>query len=121
MRDGADVAGVEPELHPTDGHRQQLRTIYQQLDRSYVPGRFGGRVTLIRGREESPDLATECNWWRAVAANVEAIEVPGDMRTKLTRHVGALAAVMDRVLATADRDVATAAPRSSGRTPGACN
>ena len=116
MRDGADVAGVKPELHPTDGHRQQLRTIYQQLDRSYVPGRFGGRVTLIRGREESPDVATECNWWRAVAANVEAIEVPGDMQTKLTRHVGALAAVMDRVLATADRDVVTSSETSTLRT-----
>ena len=71
MRDGADVASIEAGPQPIDGHRQKLRTIYQQLDRSYVPGRFGGRVTLIRGREEAPDVATESNWWRAVAADVE--------------------------------------------------
>jgi amino acid adenylation domain-containing protein len=100
MLDGADVASLDPGLHRTDGHRSQLRTIYQQLDRGYIPGRFGGRVTLIRGREETPDVATECSWWRAVAADVEAIEVPGDMRTKLTRHVGALAGVMDQLLDT---------------------
>jgi amino acid adenylation domain-containing protein len=100
MRDGAGAASLEPGPQRTDGHRAQLRTIYQQLDRSYVPGRFGGRVTLIRGRDEAPDVATECRWWRAVAADVEAIEVPGDMRTKLTRHVGALAGVMDRLLET---------------------
>jgi PST family polysaccharide transporter len=126
MRDGADVASIEPGPQPLDGHRQRLRTIYQQLDRSYVPGRFGGRVTLIRGREEAPDLATESNWWRAVAADVEAIEVPGDMQTKLTRHVGALAAAMDRVLdatvnvdgspAVANRDVAPGGATSSLRT-----
>jgi hypothetical protein len=98
MRDGTDVGSIEPGPQPSGAYRQQLRTIYQQLDRSYVPGRFGGRVTLIRGREETPDVATESNWWRAVAADVEAIEVPGDMQTKLTRHVGALAAVMDRLL-----------------------
>ena len=116
MRDGADVAKLEPGLHRTDGHRAQLRTIYQQLDKSYIPGRFGGRVTLIRGREETPDVATECRWWRAIAANVDAIEVPGDMRTKLTRHVGALAGVMDRLLdptiaAPAAADAHHAAPR----------
>lgn len=98
MRDGADLASAGPGPRPIDGHRHQLRTIYQQLDKSYVPGRFGGRVTLIRGREEAPDVATESSWWRSVAADVEAIEVPGNMQTKLTRHVAALAAVMDLVL-----------------------
>jgi hypothetical protein len=58
MRDCADLVSVEPGSAPVDGHRQRLRTFYQQLDRSYVPGRYGGRVTLIRGQEEAPDAAT---------------------------------------------------------------
>ena len=115
MRDGADVASIEPGLHHSDGHRQRLRTIYQQVDKSYVPGRFGGRVTLIRGREETPEVEAECGWWRAVAADVEAIEVPGDMQTKLTRHVGALAAVMDRVLETTANASPAAATTSNLR------
>ena len=98
VRDGADATQVGRTTQTAEGHREQLRTLYQRLDRMYLPGRFDGRVTLIRGRDETPDVATECRWWRAIAANVEAIEVPGDMRTKLTRHVDALAGTVDRLL-----------------------
>jgi hypothetical protein len=75
-----------------------LRTVYQQIDSGYLPGRFGGRVTLIRGRDETPATAVEESWWRTVAADVETIEVPGDRRTKLTRHVSTLGSVMDQLL-----------------------
>jgi amino acid adenylation domain-containing protein len=98
----ADPSSFEPGAHYPDNsrenRRQRLRAAYQQLDRGYLPGRFGGRVTLIRGREETPATATEREWWRTVAADVEAIEVPGDNRTKLTRYVSALAHVIDRLL-----------------------
>src|SRR5262249_48306214 len=42
-------------------------------------------------------------WWRAVAPNIEVIEVPGNMQTKLTRHVGALAVVLDQLIEDATR------------------
>jgi thioesterase domain-containing protein len=99
MRDGADLPSLEPGSYRLEGYREQLRTIYQQIDSCYLPGRYGGSVTLIFGREETPDADAEAKWWRSVAANVEAIEVRGDMQTKLTRHVGELAAVLNRLLA----------------------
>ena len=101
MRD-ADLSSSEPGArHPEDpreNHRRRLGAVYQRIDRGYLPGRFGGRVTLIRGREENPATAAERDWWRTVAADVETIEVPGDNRTKLTRYVSILANVMDRLL-----------------------
>jgi hypothetical protein len=42
----------------------------------------------------------ERNWWRAVAADVDLVEVPGDNRTKLTRYVDSLAAVINHLLET---------------------
>jgi len=98
---GPDVPSLERRPYRGESHWPRLRAIYQDIDRRYVPGRFGGRVTLIRGREERPDMLAETTWWQSIADNVEAFEVPGDNRTKLTRHVGALAAVMDRLLARA--------------------
>jgi hypothetical protein len=100
MRD-ADVSSVEPGARRRENPgetRRQLGAAYQQIDRGYVPGRFGGRVTLIRGREETPATAAERNWWRTRTADVETIEVPGDNRTKLTRYVSTLGTVMDRLL-----------------------
>jgi amino acid adenylation domain-containing protein len=104
MRDGADLPSLEPGAYRPEGYREQLRVIYQQLDRCYLPGRYGGPVTLIFGREETPDAEAEAKWWCSVAANVETIEVPGDIQTKLTRHVGELAAVLDRLLASVASD-----------------
>ena len=63
-----------------------------------LPGRFGGRVTLIWGQKESPGGLTERIWWQKVAAEVELFEVPGDCVTKLTKHVGALAGVLNRLV-----------------------
>jgi hypothetical protein len=100
MRD-ADLSSFEPGArHPENPRetRRQLGDAYQQIDRGYIPGRFGGRVTLIRGREETPATAAERNWWRTRTADVETIEVPGDNRTKLTRYVSTLANVMDQLL-----------------------
>jgi thioesterase domain-containing protein len=101
MRD-ADLSSSERGArHPGDpreDHRRRLGTAYQRIDRGYLPGRFGGRVTLIRGREEIPATAAERDWWRTVAADVETIEVPGDNRTKLTRYVSTLGIVMDQLL-----------------------
>jgi hypothetical protein len=98
----ADLSSSEPGARhpeaPREDHRRRLGTVYQRIDRGYLPGRFGGRVTLIRGREETPATAAERDWWRTVAADVETIEVPGDNRTKLTRYVSALANVMDQLL-----------------------
>jgi hypothetical protein len=98
MRDDPERPDLDPGAYCPGGYRERIREIYQQIDRAYVPGRFGGRVTLIWGREESPDALTQRDWWRTVAADVEVFTVPGDIRTKLTRHVGALANVLDRLL-----------------------
>jgi hypothetical protein len=98
MRHGSDAPTLEPGGNYPESYRETMRDIYQQIDHSYLPGRFGGRVTLICGREESPDALTECNWWRTVAKDVEVFTVPGDNRTKLTRYVSALADVMDQLL-----------------------
>jgi len=91
-------SSLQPGPFRLEGYRDEVRTIYQRIDREYVPGAFGGRVTLIRGREETPDMTTERTWWQRVAADVETFEVPGDMVTKLTRHVKPLAQTMDRLL-----------------------
>jgi acyl carrier protein len=98
VNDRSELTGLDPGACCPGGYRERMREIYRQIDHSYLPGRFGGRVTLILGREESPDASTERDWWRKVAADVEVFIVPGDMRTKLTRHVGALADVLDRLL-----------------------
>lgn len=98
MSGGSDLRGFDPGGYRPEGYRERMRDIYQQIDHSYLPGRFGGRVTLIWGREESPDALTERDWWQTVAADVEVFTVPGDTRTKLTRHVGALADVLDHLL-----------------------
>jgi len=55
---------------------------------------------LIFGREETPSGSVERNWWRAVAADVDLVEVPGDNRTKLTRYVDSLAAVINQLIET---------------------
>jgi amino acid adenylation domain-containing protein len=116
MRDGFDFPRLDPGTCPED-YRERLRAIYQQIDRCYIPGRFGGRVTLIRGREETPDVLTESTWWRTVAADVEVFEVPGDNRTKLTRHVGALAGLLDRLV---ERTLSAPARSSSAWRAGSC-
>ena len=98
MRNGSQLPDLDPGAYCQGGYRERIRDIYKQIDRSYLPGRFGGRVTLIWGREESPDAITQRDWWRTVAADVEMFTVPGDMVTKLTRHVGALGDVLDGLL-----------------------
>jgi amino acid adenylation domain-containing protein len=98
MSDSPELRDLDPGARRPGGYRERIREIYQQIDSAYLPGRFGGRVTLIWGREESPDALTQRDWWRTVAADVEVFTVPGNMQTKLTRHVGALAEVLDRLL-----------------------
>jgi len=93
-----EPAGLDPGARRPGGYRERIREIYQQIDRSYMPGRYGGRVTLIWGREEIPDALAQRHWWRTVAADVEVFTVPGDMVTKLTRHAEALADALDRLL-----------------------
>ena len=98
MSDSPALRDLDPGVRRPGGHRERIREIYQRVDRSYLPGRYGGRVTLVFGREETPDAPTQRDWWQTVAAEVEVFTVPGDMQTKLTRHVGALAGVLDRLL-----------------------
>jgi thioesterase domain-containing protein len=100
MRSGADRSTLVPGPYRHEGYRDRLRAIYQQIDREYLPGRYGGQVTLIFGREETPSGSVERNWWRAVAADVDLVEVPGDNRTKLTRYVDSLAAVINQLIET---------------------
>jgi thioesterase superfamily protein len=105
---GAERSTLVPGPYLREGYRHRLRAIYQQIDREYLPGRYGGRVTLIFSREETPTGSVERNWWREVAADVELVEVPGDSRTKLTRYVDSLAAVINQLVATR---LSTARPR----------
>jgi amino acid adenylation domain-containing protein len=98
--EGLRRSTLVPGPYRPEGYRDRLRTIYQQIDREYLPGRYNGHVTLIFGREETPSGSMERNWWRAVAADVDLVEVPGDNRTKLTRYVDSLAAVINHLLET---------------------
>jgi hypothetical protein len=95
---GPGLSTLERGAHRPEERGEELREIYQQIDRCYLPGRFGGHVTVIVGREETPNAVTERGWWQTVAPDVEVIEVPGDMQTKLTRHIGTLGGVLDRLL-----------------------
>ena len=117
---GPDRPRLEPGPDRQEGYRRRLAAVFQEIDQAYVPGRFGGRVTLIRGREERPDMITERTWWQSIAGNVETFEVPGDNRTKLTRHVGALGAVMDRLLERASSETSSgvvSTAREDARSP----
>jgi thioesterase domain-containing protein/acyl carrier protein len=96
--DSPALRDLDPGTRRPGGHRERIREVYQQVDRSYLAGRYDGRVTLVFGGEEPPDAPTQRDWWQTVAAEVEVFTVPGDMQTTLTRHVGALADVLVRLL-----------------------
>jgi thioesterase domain-containing protein/acyl carrier protein len=110
LRFDTNPTTLVPGPYRPEGYRDRLRAIYQAIDREYLPGRYRGHVTLIFGREETPSGSMERNWWRAVAAGVDLVEVPGDNRTKLTRYVDSLAAEINHLLETRLPSAADRAP-----------
>jgi amino acid adenylation domain-containing protein len=97
-----DPASISPEAF-----RNRLQETYHQIDQSYLPGPYGGSVTLILGMEEPIDATSERMWWEKVAAHVDLIEVPGDRSTKLTRHLVDLAGALNGLLDEAQRTVSS--------------
>ncbi|MFL6213181.1 MAG: amino acid adenylation domain-containing protein [Blastocatellia bacterium] len=79
---------------PTDARKAVMRA-YEQAIAAYVPGRFGGRVTLLWPEELVAELTEDntCGWRRA-AAEVDTQVVPGGHLTCITGYVGQLAAVL---------------------------
>jgi hypothetical protein len=92
-------AGPTAGNHEGERLRVGLRAHYQYIDRAYLPRRYSGRVILVLGRDEPVVADEELRLWRQVASDVDLMQVPGDRTTKLTRHVGALADVLDQLLA----------------------
>jgi thioesterase domain-containing protein len=73
---------------------------YRWIVRAYVPGRYGGRVTVLvpeQRRPVRPDL-----WWSMSAREVDVRIVPGAHLTAVTVHAEALAAHIDACLTGSD-------------------
>jgi amino acid adenylation domain-containing protein len=98
------------ETAPPKNHNQQSVTdvrqivgqAYEHAMTAYVPGRYGGRLTLIWPEELPLDPAgdTACGW-RKAAAIVDTHVVPGGHLTCVTKHVEQLAARLKLCIARA--------------------
>ena len=102
------VTEFAPAAPAPDGYPAGIGDSYLQLDRAYIPERFRGRASLLWPRDDPSPAHVEAQWWRHVVADLDAIEIPGNHNTCLTRHVRELAAALQRVL-----------DRSNGRAAGA--
>lgn len=90
-------------LHPAVAARRKRqraeRTFYNRVHRAYVPGSYGGRVTILWPEEEAcdrPGYPDEV--WRKVAREVECLTVQGGHHSCLSRHVESLAVCLSECL-----------------------
>jgi thioesterase domain-containing protein len=78
----------------------------RHLLRRHRPGRYGGRVVVVRA-DDDPVSRDALGWDRFVTGELEVVAIPGNHMSVLRApHVRDLAATLDRVLAAAE----TAAP-----------
>jgi thioesterase domain-containing protein len=112
--------GRAPLLHPAVVSRrrrhQEEWPVYKRVNRVYVPGPYGGPITILwpehdpRDRPGYPDAI-----WRNVASRVECAIVRGGHHTCLTRHVESLAVRVAECLRLAPgRPTETGAPGRRG-------
>jgi thioesterase domain-containing protein len=97
------VIAVDPDAtHRFDAMEYHCR----RLLRRHRPGRYGGRVVVVRAEDDRRSLGA-LGWDRYVDGDLEVVAVAGDHMSVLRApHVDGLAAVLDAVLAS----VATGAP-----------
>lgn len=86
-----------PPLHPAVAARRkrhrEARIVYIRVHRSYVPGPYGGRLTILWPEQEPSDRpGYPDEVWRKVAGEVECFIVQGGHHSCLSRHVESLAA-----------------------------
>jgi thioesterase domain-containing protein len=81
---------------PTPSPTDRKATRYRRAMASYVPGRYPGRLVVLRS-EENKDLRPSLGW-SEIAATVETYTIPGDHHTSITRHVAATGAQIKAAL-----------------------
>jgi amino acid adenylation domain-containing protein len=89
---GAAPGGEESERDLRMGH--VLRAV-----RTYVPGRYGGRVTLFWTDEPHPLPWDRTLGWKKVAHEVDVVPIPGTHDSCVSVHLDALAERMSACLA----------------------
>jgi thioesterase domain-containing protein len=67
--------------------------------RAYLPGRYGGGVTLFWTDESHPLPWDRTLGWRKVAREVEVVPIPGTHDSCVSVHLEALAERMSECLA----------------------
>ncbi len=92
-------APMEPDRTEAD----EWLVAYKRAMRAYIPGRYDGRVTLLRADEGVAQWVDEPTArWGRVAAEVATHDIPGSHTSCVREHVRALAARIQRCLDTVD-------------------
>jgi len=93
-------------------HREAW-TVYKRVNRTYVPGRYSGRVTILWPEGETRILpGYPDGLWRPLVRAVDLEIVRGGHVTCLTRYVEEIAATVKACLARAQDDSAISVPDS---------
>lgn len=96
--DAGPLAGSEAQ-NRTEGRRERLRDAYMRAAGEYVPGTYGGNVTLFWPVQDGETPEEARAWWSKVAPSVELQVLPGDHLTYSTVHVEEFARQLARRLA----------------------
>jgi len=96
------AAVVTRRFRPAPGGHDRLWSLYrdyQAVLESYVPGRYDGRVVVLRAADgRVGDGALPLAGWGPFADRVDVLTVPGDHHSCVTAHPSALGAVLRRLL-----------------------
>ncbi|HVF90389.1 MAG TPA: amino acid adenylation domain-containing protein [Blastocatellia bacterium] len=77
---------------PRDFSRRKITDTYNRMMETYMPGEYGGRVTLFWPDEADPEPAGDPSMgWGRVAREVEVYPIAGKHLTCITRHADVLA------------------------------
>ncbi|HEX2188168.1 MAG TPA: hypothetical protein VHG51_04685 [Longimicrobiaceae bacterium] len=99
---GGPAPTAAPAPQPDASRRAPRLRHMRRAVGSYLPGRYGGRVTLIWGGEAPPPGWDPTAGWGRVAREVEIVHVPGDHDTCVSVHLEELAEKVSGLLRRAD-------------------
>ncbi len=75
-----------------DMEREEIYRTYQHILRGYAPGRYPGRVVLLRTDDAQSRVPNDPTLgWRHVTPHLEVCPIPGNHHTCLTEQVESLA------------------------------
>ncbi len=93
-----EPAGQPGQPTPEAGERELRVRHMLRAVRAYLPGRYGGRVTLFWTDEAHPLPWDPTLGWREVAREVEVVPIPGTHDSCVSVHLDALAERMSECL-----------------------